>query len=287
MAKAPAQLAASVRQRLLNIARAQGKPFDVVLVTFGLERLIYRLSLSAHRDDYILKGGMLVSIWTEDDNRFTRDADFLGKGDPSAERLKAVFAEVMVIDAEDGLRFDIGALRASDIREGQEYGGIRLKTVAMLGTTRIPITIDIGFGDAIAGLVYTLTYPSLLDMPEATIRAYPPETVIAEKFHAIVVLGTANGRMKDYYDLWTIPRSLHVDPAALSKAIQATFARRKTELPSTIPPGLSAAFATDAQKASQWRNYCASIGVDGLDLSVVIRAIWQDLEPACLRRNND
>ena len=136
---------------------------------------------------------MLVSIWTEDDNRFTRDADFLGKGDPSADRLTAVLSEVMGIDAEDGLRFEIGALRASAIREGQDYRGIRLKTVAMPGTTRIPITIDIGFGDAVADGGYTLTYPSLLDLPEATIRAYPPETVIAKSCMPSLCWGAQTG----------------------------------------------------------------------------------------------
>ena len=286
MVKVPKNLAASVRQRLLNLARERGHVFDVVLVTYGLERLIYRLSISEHRDRFILKGGMLVTLWTDNENRVTRDADFLGHGDSNEDHLKAVFADILSLQTEDGLVFDTDALVASVIRQGQEYGGIRLKTVAYLGKTRIPITIDIGFGDAIADPVYTIDYPSLLDMPMANIRAYPPATVIAEKFQSIVTLGIVNGRMKDYYDLWAIPNTMKIDPAELDDAIRMTFERRGTAIPDRVPVGLSAEFVTDVQKSRQWTAYATSIDLVGLTLETVVGEVWSYVGPACQRLTN-
>lgn len=188
MADPPRNIAASVKQRLLNMARAQRRGFDILLVRFALERLLFRLSQSPHRDSYILKGGMLVTQWLGHDSRETRDADFLGFGEADVETIKATFAEIMSIAADDGLDFDTDALAATPIREEMEYGGIRLKTSAYLERTRIPVTLDIAFGDALADPGQTIDYPSLLDMDQPSIRAYPPVQVIAEKFQAVVAL---------------------------------------------------------------------------------------------------
>ncbi len=283
MAKAPKDMAASVRQRLLNLSRDEGRVFDVVLVTYGLERLIYRLSVSDHRSSFVLKGGMLVALWTVDENRVTRDADFLGHGESTEDHLKAVFAEILSIETDDGLVFDTDALIASPIRGDQEYGGVRLNTNAYIGKTRIPITVDIGFGDAIADPGYTIDYPSLINMPTANIRAYPPATVIAEKFQAIVDLGLANGRMKDYYDLWAIPNAKAIQTTELDAAIRATFERRGTEIPSEPPVGLSSEFVNDDQKAAQWAAYAASIDLDSFSLDTVVETIWSYVGPACER----
>ena len=283
MAKTPKNLAESIRQRLLNLSREQGRVFEVTLVTYGLERLIYRLSISDHRNEFVLKGGMLVTLWTDDQNRVTRDADFLAHGESSEEHLKAVFTDILNTTADDGLIYDTDALTIQPIREEQQYGGVRLKTTAHLGKTRIPITVDIGFGDAVADPAYTIDYPSLLDMPTANIRAYPPATVIAEKFHAIVTLGMANSRMKDYYDLWAIPNALVIDPSELDAAIGTTFERRRTAIPSTQPVGLSSDFIADAQKSQQWTAYAASIDLEGLSLETVVQHIWELVEPACQR----
>ncbi len=287
MAKAPKDMAASVRQRLLNISRDEGRVFDVVLVTYGLERLIYRLSVSDHRNSFVLKGGMLVKLWTEDENRVTRDADFLSHGESAEDHLKAVFAEILSIRTDDGLVFDTDAITTSPIREAQEYGGVRLKTTAYIARTRIPITIDIGFGDAIANPGYTIDYPSLLDMPTANIRAYPPSSVIAEKFQAIVDLGLANGRMKDYYDLWAIPNAKEIEPAELDAAIRSTFERRGTDIPSEPPVGLSAEFVSDDLKAAQWAAYATSIDLSSLSLGTVVETIWSYIGPACERLTAD
>lgn len=272
---------ASVRQRLLNLAREKGRVFDVVLVTYGLERLMYRLSLSEHRDSFVLKGGMLVTFWTGDQNRVTRDADFLGFGEASQEHLISVFSGVMSQQVNDGLVYDIDRLTARAIREQQQYGGIRLRTVAYLGKTRVPIVVDVGFGDVTVAPDLTIEYPTLLDMPAVSIRAYPPASVVAEKFHAIVTLGLVNSRMKDYYDLWAILSSQSIDAKELADAIAATFSRRETEIPATVPVGLSDQFFTEPRKAQQWAAYAASIGVEGLSLEDAIGLIWTRLAPAC------
>lgn len=283
MAKAPTNMAKSVKDRLLNIARKEGRAFDVLLVRFALERLLYRLSISAHRDRFILKGGMLVTVWVADENRVTRDADFLGHGDADPDRLIADFGEIMAIESDDGLAFDIGALAATVIREEMEYGGVRLKTAAYLERTRIPVTIDIGFGDAMADATQRLDYPTLLDLPAPQVRSYPPATVIAEKFQAMVALGVLNGRMKDYYDLWAIPRVIDISSDNLDAAILATFERRRTPIPEERPPGLSVEMFGDEGKQRQWRAYAASLELNAVSLESIIENVWELVGPSCAR----
>lgn len=283
MGKAPTNMAKSVKDRLLNIARKEGRAFDVLLVRFALERLLYRLSISAHRDRFVLKGGMLVTVWVADDNRVTRDADFLGHGDADPDRLAADFQEIMAIDSDDGLAFDIDALAATVIREEMEYGGVRLKTAAYLERTRIPVTVDIGFGDAMADATQRLDYPTLLDLPVPQVRSYPPATVIAEKFQAMVALGVLNGRMKDYYDLWAIPRAIDISDNDLDAAIRATFERRGTPIPNERPPGLSAEMVDDVVKQRQWRAYATSLELDNVSLESIIDAVWGLVGPSCTR----
>ena len=283
MADVPKNRAASVKQHLLNISRAQGRGFDILLVRFALERLLFRLSRSAYRDSYILKGGMLVTQWLDHDNRETRDADFLGFGEADAETIKAIFAEIMAIANDDGLDFDTSALTATAIREEMEYGGIRLKTSAYLERTRIPVTLDIAFGDALVDAAQSIDYPSLLDMERPSIRAYPPAQVIAEKFQAVVALGLANGRMKDFYDLWAVPKAMPVDEQALDAAIAATFERRATPIPTERPVGLSVAMAEDAQAQRRWRAYVESLELAVPDFVEVLGDIWALLAPSCVR----
>ena len=283
MAKAPVNLAASVKDRLLQLARKERQPFDILLVRFALERLLYRLSLSPLRDQFILKGGLLVTLWLEDDNRVTRDADFLAFGDASAARLIADFGAIMKIEAADGLTFDIDALTARPIRESVEYGGMRLATTAFLERTRIPITIDLGFGDAFSEPATPTSFPTLLDFPDPEIRTYSPTSVIAEKFQAMVALGIANGRMKDFYDLWAIPQACDINAQALDAALAATFDRRGTPIPAGRPPGLSAAMFEDGDKRRQWDAYAASLELEGVTFAAVLDAVWCLVAPSCER----
>ncbi|MBX7482161.1 nucleotidyl transferase AbiEii/AbiGii toxin family protein [Qipengyuania qiaonensis] len=283
MADPPGNIAVSVKQRLLNMARAQRRGFDILLVRFALERLLFRLSQSPHRDSFILKGGMLVTQWLDHDHRETRDADFLGFGKAEVETIKATFAEIMSIAADDGLDFDTDAIVATSIREEMEYGGIRLKTSSYLERTRIPVTLDIAFGDAVADAGQTIDYPSLLGMDRPTIRAYPPVQVIAEKFQAVVALGLVNGRMKDFYDLWAIPQAISLDDQALDDALAATFGRRTTPIPSERPPGLSTAMTEDAAAQQRWRAYAESLDLPVPEFAEVLDDIWTLLAPACAR----
>lgn len=283
MADRTANIAASVKQRLLNISREQGRGFDLLLVRFALERLLLRLSKSQFRDRFILKGGMLVTQWFAHDNRETRDIDFLGFGSDQPEAVRSIFGEIMQIKCDDGLMFDIDAITAIPIREAMEYGGIRLRTAAYLEKTRIPIVLDIGFGDALADPGQTIDYPSILGMDRPNIRSYPPASVIAEKFQAVVALGLVNGRMKDFYDLWAVPKALEIEATALDAAIATTFERRGTPVPTERPAGLSEAMAQDPTAQQRWRAYVESLDLPAEDFRSVLNEIWEVLGTSCAR----
>ena len=281
MAKPPKNMAASVKARLLNLARNNQRDFKAMLVAFGLERLLYRLSISEYRNNFVLKGGMLVTLWTADPDRITRDVDLLGFGNATEDTLKEMLTEILSLDADDGLVFDATELTATEIREDQTYGGKRFQTTACLETAQIPITIDLGFGDALSDPEFEIEYVSLLDFEPAKLRAYSPATVIAEKFHAIVALGLVNTRMKDFHDLWAIPKSVEIKNSDLAAAIRATFERRQTEVPAIRPEGLSSEFAEDATKITQWTAYSEAANLKDTTLVDITREIWEWLEEPC------
>ena len=274
----PNNVGASVRQRLLNLAHASGQPMELLLTRFALERLLYRLSLSPHRERFVLKGAMLLATWFDEPHRATRDVDLLGFGDAAEDALLGTFREIMAVEVDDGVSFDLKGLRIEAIREEVEYSGSRLRTTAALAGARIPITVDIGFGDAVEPGVEDIDLPVLLDMPSPHLRAYPPETVIAEKFHAMVVLGRANSRMKDYYDVWMLMSTFALDPDRLRKAVVATFARRNTAVPALIPDGLSDAFAADPAKQRQWVAFASNLAGKLPELPVVVADLRGQLE---------
>jgi predicted nucleotidyltransferase component of viral defense system len=259
-----------VRSRLLNLARQTNQPFDILLTRFVLERLLYRLSRSPYADSFVLKGAMLLTAWLSETARGTRDLDLLGFGESSAQRILDIFREVLALTADDGIEFDLGALQAGAIREEVEYGGIRLRGTASLSGARIPVVVDIGFGDSVEPGLDTIEYPALLDFPAPTLRAYAPETVIAEKFQAMVVLGRANTRMKDFYDVWILSRTLSLSVDRLAQAIAATFARRQTPIPADPPDAVTSAFAEDPLKQRQWAAFVAEIDHAPKQLRLVV-----------------
>ena len=269
----PRNVGASVRQRLLNLAHARGQPMELLLTRYALERLLHRLSLSPHRERFVLKGAMLLATWFDEPHRATRDVDLLGYGDAAEDALLATFREIMAVEADDGVTFDLKGLRIEAIREEVEYGGWRLRTTAALAGARIPITVDIGFGDAVEPGVEDIDLPVLLDLPSPYLRAYPPETVVAEKFHAMVALGRANSRMKDYYDVWMLTSAFELDPERLRRAILATFARRSTAIPAEVPDGLSDAFATDPGKQRQWDAFAINLSGSVPEFPRVVREL--------------
>lgn len=279
MAKEIKNIGASVRARLLNFSKANGQSFDLVLTRFALERLLFRLSQSPHVDRFVLKGAMLMMSWFEDPYRGTRDLDLLGFGDPSEDAMLATFRDILAQNVEDGVVFDPDTLRVDRIREELDYGGLRLRAIASVGGARINLTIDIGFGDALEPRAEIVDYPVMLDLPTPRLRAYARETVIAEKFQAMVALGHANSRMKDFYDIWILSRSFSFDDDRLAQAIAATFARRKTAIPTERPDALSPAFAANEQKQRQWRAFVEDLSVDPGELSDVVRELSAFLMP--------
>jgi len=244
----------SAFQRLLAKARAGNEDFNFLLLRYGLERLLYRLSLSRHGEKFILKGASLFLAWRGQSYRVTRDADFLSTGDPNPERLAVLFREVCTVrcDQEDGMTFPPDSVEAGIIKEGQAYEGVRVTLMGMLNQARIPLQIDIGFGDIVTPGPELLEYPTLLAGPSPKLRAYTRYTVAAEKCEAMVRLGLANSRLKDFYDLWFLSRWFDFDGRILASALRNTFSRRGTDLPQGIPAAFSPAFVDDPRKRQQW-----------------------------------
>ncbi|MFC1736756.1 nucleotidyl transferase AbiEii/AbiGii toxin family protein [Candidatus Hydrogenedentota bacterium] len=257
-------VAASVRQRLLNIIRETGGDSNLIWSRYAVERLLYRLSVSEHDSDFVLKGAMLFLAWTGQLHRPTVDLDLLGRGEDSAERLAQVFRDVCNVEVEpDGLVFDPDTVKVGLIREDQPYQGRRVALTALLGKSRIPVQVDVGFGDAVWPRARKLLCPTLLDLPAPRVRAYPYETVVAEKFHALVILGIANSRMKDFYDLYVLAHDFTFGGATLARAIKATFGRRNTDIPISDPLALTEEFGHDAVKTVQWNGFVRKAGLEG------------------------
>jgi hypothetical protein len=251
-------LPASIRQKLLNLAQERNDDFGLVLTKYGLERMLFRLSKSEYRETFILKGALLFELWTKELYRATRDADFLAAGDNSPERFIRIFQEISAIEVQDdGLRFDPKTVKAVRIKEDEDYEGLRVTLTAFLDKAQIPIQIDIGFGDAISPGPIETEYPTLLNLPGPRLLTYPRETVVSEKLEAMVKLGIANSRMKDFHDLHSLSNTFEFDGKALVDAVRATFERRGTALPEGgVPLAFTPEFYEDENKIKQWKAFC-------------------------------
>lgn len=257
-----ASVAASVRQRLLDQARSKRVDFNLLLTRYGLERFLYRLGRSEYRERFVLKGAMLFPLWGVVSYRSTRDVDLLGYGESEIEALVTVFRTICQTEvADDGITFDSTSVQAEDIRDQMEYGGTRLKLNADLAGARIHLQVDIGFGDVITPAADSAEYPVLLDHPAPSLRVYPRETVVAEKFQAMVYLGIANSRMKDFHDLWVLGSQFDFDGKTLATALARTFERRNTPLPVALPLALTPEFFADVQKVRQWKVFLNRAGL--------------------------
>jgi Nucleotidyl transferase AbiEii toxin, Type IV TA system len=276
-----ADRSASVLARLLNRSRSTGENYNLLLSRFAIERLLYRLSVSPHAGSFVLKGALLFALWYDTPHRPTKDADLLGFGADDEDTLRNTFTTICAIDADDGARYETADMRVAPIREDNVYGGLRLTIPAFIGSARLPVQVDIGFGDAITPGPENATYPTLLDdLAAPSLRAYPVYTVIAEKLHAMVVLGMNNSRMKDFFDLAVIARTSELGGATLVSAIRATFARRNTPLPTSIPAALTAEFSTNPIKAQQWRAFVTKAGLQWTSLDAVVETLASLLGPA-------
>ncbi len=249
-------VAASVRARLRNVMEATGEDLQRLLERYAIERFLYRLSVSDLRDSFVLKGAMLMTAWPEVAARATRDLDLLGFGDSAPSSVAGRLRRILETEVPpDGLVFRGEDVRATPIREAAEYGGVRVRFNAMLEKARIPVQVDVGFGDAITPGPVEIEFPTLLGGAAPRIRAYPVETVIAEKLEAIVRLGETNSRYKDFYDLWLLGGTFDLDGAELVTAVRATFRRRATSLTTALPTGLQPAFFEGGHERGEWRAF--------------------------------
>lgn len=248
-------LGASVRQRLLNQSRAQGRPFQELLQYFAMERFLYRLAKSPFADRFVLKGALLMTAWRAPLSRPTMDIDLAGRTSNALEHVRSLIGEVCGCASEpDGIEFDAASMEVSRIKEHADYEGVRVRFNATLARARIPMQIDIGFGDVIVPQPTEVEYPALLEFPPPILMAYRKETVVAEKLEALTALGLLNSRIKDYYDIALLARLYPFDGNLLAEAIRSTFRHRGTVI-EEFPVGLTAAFSSDPAKAVQWRAF--------------------------------
>ncbi len=284
--KSAKNVAASVRQRLLNLRETHGGDYNALLTQYTIERFLYRLSKSELTERFVLKGAILFRVWFGALRRPTKDLDLLGRGDSSpiavADAIRRIIATAV---EDDGLTFDPSSLEARSIREEQLYGGVRVRLVALLANARIPMQIDVGFGDAITPEAQLRPYPTLLGMDAPHLRMYPPETVVAEKVETAVKLGMTNSRMKDYLDLLVLLRADGLADASVVDAVVATFQRRGTPLPGELPPGLSDEFGADERASRLWRELVRRMQVDDVpqDFATVVAEVRDRIWPILVR----
>lgn len=273
-------ISASVRDRLLNKARAEKQDFNLLLTRYALERMLYRLSISKQRDQFLLKGALLFDLWFDVPHRPTHDADFLGFGSAEIPHIEEIFRDICRIEVEDGIAFQPDTVKAAEIRKEANYAGVRVTLLGMLDSARCAVQIDIGFGDAVVPGPDEVHYPVILgEMPGPHLHVYPRYTVVAEKLEALTSLGMLNSRMKDYFDLWILAKHSDFDGQILSRAVAATFERRRTAVPTGVPIGLSDEFINDAQKGKQWQGFLRKNALDPMSLATVVVDLRDFLMP--------
>jgi len=271
----------SVHQRLLNKARESSRPFNELLQHYAIERFIYRISKSAFRERFILKGALMFAAWNMQMSRPTKDIDLLGIIDNSPEVIVAAIKKACELNVEpDGMSFDARTVSAEKITEDANYEGVRVRLQGNLGNARISLQVDIGFGDIIFPGAVEITYPTILDFPPAKLKGYSKESTIAEKFQAMVKLGVLTGRMRDFFDVWMFSQAFDFKGQTLGTAIRKTFENRKTEIPAE-PLIFQDSFAKDKEKEIQWQAFLkrGNIGKAPKTFADAIRAIKEFLGP--------
>jgi len=272
-------LAASIRARLLNIAKSDNTDFNQILVRYALERFLYRISQSEFSDQFLLKGALLFTLWYDMPHRPTRDADLLGFGDSNLKSLKKNFRDIASMKVDDGILFEPDSVVVEEIRKEAGYFGARVVISAELAKAKTRTQIDIGFGDVVTPNPVDATYPTLIDgMPAPQLRVYPIYTVIAEKLHAIVLLGMTNTRLKDYFDLQVLIQREEIDINILSEAISATFVRRGMQIPTELPIGLTVEFAEDSSRQKLWNAFLLKNDLKLTSLSDAVNQIKELFE---------
>ena len=280
--------AASIRARLLSLSQEKGEDYQRVLGRFAIERFLYRLGTSPYRDRFVLKGATLFTLWTGETHRPTKDLDLLGWGSSAIADVVQVVRAISGIREDDGILFDSESVKGTRIKEDDEYDGVRIKFRAQLAGARIPLQVDIGFGDAVYPEPELSTFPVLLQMSAPIIRAYPREASIAEKLHAMVALDIRNSRMKDFYDVWFMANTWTFQLSSLRSAIAVSFQRRGSALPNEIPFALTDEFLTDAQKMLQWKAFARRLNPgDNAPSLAEIGAVLRAFLLPCLSSQTD
>jgi hypothetical protein len=248
---------ASIRQRLLNHAKEHGDDYQRTLTRYAIERLLFRLSQTEARERYVLKGAMLFVTWPEHVFRPTGDLDLLGHGDSDSAAITELFTRICQVEVPaDGIVFDPATLRIEAVRDEEQYQGIRLRLKGLLAKAEIPVQVDVGFGDNVYPAPSRKNFPGLLpDLPAANVLMYPPETVVAEKFEAMIRFGEANGRIKDFYDIWVTARTFPFDLATMMEAVGGTLRRRQTAVPTDMPVALTPQFAEMPDRQALWTGF--------------------------------
>lgn len=271
--------AASVRQRLLNRARSDRRPFNELLQYYAMERFLYRLSQSEHAERFILKGALMLRAWQSPEFRPTMDIDFLGRTSNEEAVIAVQVRDILAVAiAPDGLVFDPASIQTERITEDADYEGIRVRFRGGLDTARVHMQIDIGFGDVVYPEARESDLPTMLDDPAPRLLCYSRESAIAEKFEAMVKLGELNSRMKDFYDIWLLSRQFDFVGENLAEAIRLTFNRRGTLFPDVIV-AFSEVFVENKQ--TQWAAFHKRLRQDHVpqDFSEVVLAIEEFIEP--------
>jgi predicted nucleotidyltransferase component of viral defense system len=281
-------LAASIRARLLSLSQEKGEDYQRVLGRFAIERFLYRLGTSPYRDRFVLKGATLFTLWTGETHRPTKDLDLLGWGSSAIADVEQAVRSICEVQEDDGILFDSQSVEGARIKEDDEYDGVRIKFRAQLAGARIPLQVDIGFGDAVYPEPELATFPVLLPMSAPIIRAYPKEASIAEKLHAMVELDIRNSRMKDFYDVWFMANTWAFQLASLRSAITISFQRRGAVLPNEIPFALTDEFLNDPQKVLQWKAFAGRLNPGDKAPSLAeVGAVLRAFLLPCLSSQND
>ena len=261
-------IGASVTARLLNRAKSSGDDFQTVLTSFCFERFLHRLGASDCSDRFVLKGAMLLRLWSDQPYRATRDLDLLRRGDGSFEAIRSDIRAICTTPVEpDAVEFDVNSMTVEAVRAEDEYAGTRATLVARCGTARLTLQIDMGVGDAVWPAAKRYIYPTLLDFSSPLILAYPREAVVAEKLEAMVVLGDRNSRIKDFFDLYYLASESEFDRATLTEAVRRTFVRRRTPIPADSPIGLTAAYWENPSRPAQMRAFARRAGIKATRLA--------------------
>lgn len=247
---------ASIRAQLQNKAKETNRPFAEVLQYYGMERFLYRFSRSKYADKFILKGALLFTVWQISERRTTLDIDFLARYDNKVLSIEAVVRDICSVPVDaDGLIFDSETVQGRKIKEDADYEGVRVKFIGFLERSRIHMQIDVGFGDIIYPKSQAIDYPIILSLPKPHLKGYPVESVVSEKFEAMVKLGLLNSRMKDFYDIWLMIRQFNFNGSDLAEALKRTFEHRKTNLPVGKPLFAEEIYDEKSDRQTLWKAF--------------------------------